>query len=268
MDGSLQLRQLYRELADGYAERGQPQFRDRFLVLAAAAALAEGDSDAAERYRQRLLNVNPHHLLKPYSSFAQAMQMDDVQIYVRDLQQNYPPEISDGLLRSMQQPREPEARQIPVTAPLLNLDSGPDLLMDDEGEPLQILSFVEDSKSGVPPTLPPNKFPAPPAKEPARSSIPPTLYDAEVPVALPPAPAPRLPRIGQPILQQRPPLRNTPPPRTAKAPPLPILPPSPAPDWETETAGAWLATFLFGVVAAAGFALLCYALIYPLIANR
>src|SRR4051812_17384469 len=81
---------VYRELADRYQQRGQPAMRDRFLVLAADAAHAAGLSDEAEHLRQRLLQANPHHLLKPYGSFAEALDSSSVQIYVQDLRINYP----------------------------------------------------------------------------------------------------------------------------------------------------------------------------------
>ena len=199
MENPADIRHLYAELADGYAERSQPQFRDRFLVLAAAAALSSDDGIAAERYRQRLLSVNPHHLLKPYTSFAQAMQAPDVQTYVNDLRHNYPADVARSLLRSMRDLKEQET-QIPVTAPLIRLD-GPDLLMDDENEPLNILSFRDESPTGLPPTLPPNLFPASPAA-PAHRTIPPALYEAVPPPNLPPTPAPKPPK----------PVRSVPPP--------------------------------------------------------
>ena len=55
--------QAYRELAENYAEQGQEQLRDRFLVLAADAALSAGRVEEAERLRFRLLQCNPKHLL-------------------------------------------------------------------------------------------------------------------------------------------------------------------------------------------------------------
>src|SRR5579883_1917693 len=126
MDDPVDLRELYRELADGYPGRGQPQFRDRFLVLAADAALSAGDRAEAERFRQRLLAVNPHPLLKPHASFAQAMEAADVMAYVGGLRRDYPPEVARTLKKSLEDVRESdELPQIPVTSPLLNLD-GPD----------------------------------------------------------------------------------------------------------------------------------------------
>jgi hypothetical protein len=91
----------YRDLAEDYGRQGQAQMRDRFLVLAADAALAAGQDDEAERLRGRLLQHNPHHLLKPYSSFAEAMKSRDVQNYVGALRRNHPYDKVEGLLQGL-----------------------------------------------------------------------------------------------------------------------------------------------------------------------
>src|SRR5262249_13715278 len=69
---------VYEELADWYDRQGQAKLRDWFLVLAADAALAGGRVDEAERLRGQLLYLNPHHLLKPFASFAEALKSPDV----------------------------------------------------------------------------------------------------------------------------------------------------------------------------------------------
>ena len=48
MDPRENLLRIYRELADWYERQHQPQMRDRFLVLAADAALTAGRPDEAE----------------------------------------------------------------------------------------------------------------------------------------------------------------------------------------------------------------------------
>ena len=105
----------YRELAEDYGRQGQAQMRDRFLVLAADAALSAGQEDEAERLRGRLLQHNPHHLLKPYSSFAEAMQSRDVQNYVGALRRNHPYDKVEGLLQGLHKtgtrPEPPEGRE-------------------------------------------------------------------------------------------------------------------------------------------------------------
>jgi hypothetical protein len=113
MTGKARSQQVYEELAGWYDRQGQAKLRDWFLVLAADAALAQGRADQAERLRQRLLHVNPHHLLRPFGSFAEALQSPDVQGYVADLRRNYPPETADQLLQSTRRQRSEEPAQAP-----------------------------------------------------------------------------------------------------------------------------------------------------------
>src|SRR5438105_1343646 len=97
-----QTRQVYERLAEWYDREGQPKLRDWFLVLAADAAQTAGHAAEAERLRNRLLQRNPHHLLKPFASFAEALRSPDVQGYVADLRRTYPPAAAEQLLRSQQ----------------------------------------------------------------------------------------------------------------------------------------------------------------------
>jgi hypothetical protein len=102
---------VYRELADLYQQQGQSQLRDRFLVLAAQAAQESGDAAQAERFRQRLLQHNPHHMVKPFASFAEALRSPDVQNYVRDLKQSYPLATAHQMLAGLRQSalRQPQS---------------------------------------------------------------------------------------------------------------------------------------------------------------
>jgi hypothetical protein len=93
--------QVYEELANWEEQRDSAQTRDRFLILAADAALSQGLNDEAERLRARLLQHNPHHLLKPYPSLAEAMKSPDVYSYVADLRNSYAPEEAESLLESL-----------------------------------------------------------------------------------------------------------------------------------------------------------------------
>ena len=94
----------YEEQAELHDRRRQTRERDAFLVLAADAALSLGQRDRAERLRQRLLALNPHHLLKPFPSLAEALKSPDIQCLVEDLRRQYPPE---GTLP----PKEPPAAE-------------------------------------------------------------------------------------------------------------------------------------------------------------
>jgi hypothetical protein len=89
---------VYEKLAERAAGRGETGARDRYLVLAADAAWVAGLADEAERLRQRLLHLNPHHLLRPYHSWEDALQSPDVRTYLLDLQRACPPEKAQDLL--------------------------------------------------------------------------------------------------------------------------------------------------------------------------
>ena len=95
---------IYEELAEGYARRHEARQRDLFLLLAADAALNLGQRDKAERLRQRLLFFNPHHLVKPFSSLADALQSSDFRRYVEDLRRQFPPDLAERLWQAQEQP--------------------------------------------------------------------------------------------------------------------------------------------------------------------
>src|SRR5438105_475620 len=114
MPSTEQTVRTYRELAENYGRQGQAQMRDRFLVLAADAALAADQKDEAERLRGRLLQHNPHHLLKPYSSFAEAMKSVDVQNYIGALRRNHPSDKAENLLEGIRHSTEHPAPALPL----------------------------------------------------------------------------------------------------------------------------------------------------------
>src|SRR5580704_12096547 len=88
-------------LVELYEQRDEPKMRDRFLILAADAAFASGQLQEAERLLQRLLQVSPHHMLKGYRTFAEAVSAEPVRVYIHDLKQNYPANIVQNLLESL-----------------------------------------------------------------------------------------------------------------------------------------------------------------------
>jgi hypothetical protein len=207
--------QVYKDLAECYERRGQAPMRDRFLVLAADAALSNGQADEAERVRARLLQVNPHHMLKPYHSFQQAREAPDVDTYVRNLRLNYPLEVAADLLRALNASDDPNAQKMQVTAPLPTPDADIDqtLHVPDNDEPIQrTLAWNSgnnddplDRTAALPPPAAarPTKQPvdigqtAPLPRPAASQSRVPTRADVEHtepaprPVAPRPAPAPR-----------------------------------------------------------------------------
>ena len=119
---------VYEDLAEWEHQNGTPQARDRFLILAADAALTAGLGDEAERFRSRLLEYNPHHLLRPYPTLKDAMKSSDVYSYIADLRGNYPLAESEQLLASLTG-KKSDAPPLPEMPP------PPEPLRDDYGAP-------------------------------------------------------------------------------------------------------------------------------------
>ncbi|MFO0876636.1 MAG: hypothetical protein U0840_04615 [Gemmataceae bacterium] len=255
---------VYRELAERYDQIGQGSMRDRFLILAADAALKAGHQAEAERLRLRLLQHNRHHMLRPYSSFAEACSAADVQTYIRDLLANYPLEVARKLLGGL---GNPEQADVGTTAPL-----------PPSVRPLR-------SASTIPPTAPlvdPYESQPGPAHQPAawQPATPYRLVD-QVEAA---APA-RIPRGPIPGTSNREPVDTHSPtsqPGSRPTRPMPgnyddlrarLLPrgsidtvpvPSTPPRTTTEeTGGALICSVLFCVAAFAGVALALFTLARP-----
>jgi hypothetical protein len=104
---------IYEDLAEGYARRHEARQRDLFLLLAADAALTLGQRDKAERLRQRLLFFNPHHLIRPFSSLADALQSPDFRRYVEDLRRQFPPDLAERLWQAQEQPFGEQRNEAP-----------------------------------------------------------------------------------------------------------------------------------------------------------
>jgi hypothetical protein len=220
---------IYKELADWHERQGQPQLRDRFLVLAADAALAAGRAAEADLLLLRLLRANPHHMLRPFASFAEAVASPDVQNYVAELRRTYPPEKAEEMFDAMRTARAARkaAPPIPPTAPVVDLDS-------DEPppgrEPLKVYRVQDEAD-------------APPAPRGPRPTA------ARPPAPPPPRPAP--PRPSRPVPLPHPAESEPPPP-----------PPSPA-DGEDAPAGNLVSTGLFVILLAAAAALAGYTVLAP-----
>jgi hypothetical protein len=138
---------VYRDLADWHDRQGLDELRDRFLVLAAASAQAIGEADEAERLYQRLLRSNPHHVLRRFASFTDAMRASEVQSYVEELRQEYPLHAAEDLHASVREASVPPPRPVmtrtgmlPPTAPVINI-----------GKPPEPLKVFRDEDAGAPP---------------------------------------------------------------------------------------------------------------------
>jgi hypothetical protein len=274
-----QLLQVYQDLAFWHERQGQAQLRDRFLILAADAAMTAGRDGEAERIRLRLLDVNPHHMLKPFATFAEALRSPDVQNYVEDLRQSYPPEEALALWKSKlgsatpheTAPSPPETiplQPLPPTMAVIDIDNPP------AGAPPAFWGQDREKQEARQRAAPPKPTiaPKPAARAPAES--PPK--SAARPPAEPPKPARPATRAPQPPTAARPATRAT-----SEPGPKPVLPynpqetyplkpesrprpgakaPQPAPE---APAGSWVASLLFGVLLLGGAALGVFTLARP-----
>lgn len=142
----------YEELADVFDRQDDARQRDSFLALAADAALGQGRGDLAERFRLRLLTLSPHHLLRPYESFQEAAQVPDIQVYLADLKEQFPPEVAEALLREQRERNQAEALAGNTPGGILSSKPG------GESE-LRVYTLQEDSRSGGRTVGPPRRSP-------------------------------------------------------------------------------------------------------------
>lgn len=220
---------VYRKLADWYDRQSAPQLRDRFLVLAADAAFAAGHADEAEAIRLRLLQVSPHHMLKPFGSVAEALRSPDVQSYLNDLRQGYPLPTAASLLESLETGSGGSGLKRPHPT-----DGDFSLPLSDAEAEEETLKFQ-----------PPPEAPAPPPR--------PMPVKKEAPSPRP-APKPVVSEPYQPIVRNWYPLQPKDETRERQQ----------GPDTGDEAkSGAWVATLLFVIVLGAGLGLAFLTLVRP-----
>jgi hypothetical protein len=225
---------IYEELAEQEHLRGGTQARDRFWILAADAALAAGHNDEAERFRARLLEYNPHHLLKPYPSLADALKSSEVYGYVTDLRSSYPPEEAERLLASLR-PGDEAARSEAAEPPVFDAAPAAPATLPDP-PPLQTFRFAAQ-----PETPPSAAAPGTPAETGS-----PFGALREAPSVPAPAPSARRPLPGHPE-------------------PAPVGEEEPHEDGEERAGGVgpWLSDTLFVLVLLVGLAWAGYTLARP-----
>jgi len=128
------IQHIYHELSIRYDRQREGGLRDVFLLLAADVALASGRGDEAERLHQEMIEVNPNSIVRPFPSFAAALQSLDIQDYLADLRRQFPPEEAEKLLLKVRanplgQPSDPKRtlsqrdtqEVIPPTARTVNM---------------------------------------------------------------------------------------------------------------------------------------------------
>jgi hypothetical protein len=245
---------VYLSLAEHYDRAGDAALRDRYMVLAADAALTAGRPVEAERLRQRLLRHSRSHLLAPYPSFVQAQSTPDVQLLITELRRSCPPREARRLLETLRQgkpappprPQRPASSSPPPTAGDLavELDStwlpegeskgGADDLLERTGDIDIAAALGEQAPS------PPSDRPGPAAPAPMPQTRPRPVPAVNHP--FPPASA----RPAPPRIQPLPPPPSTPEPGAVQP-------------------HAWVATVLAIVAGAVGLALAAYSLVKPFV---
>ena len=91
----------YAHLAKASQDKRQLAGRDRFLVLAAAAACRAGWPQAADCCRRMLLEHNPRHLIGRQQTTADALRNEAFQTLLRQLERLCPYEHAEHLLRTL-----------------------------------------------------------------------------------------------------------------------------------------------------------------------
>jgi hypothetical protein len=237
---------VYKDLADWHERQNQPKLRDQFLVLAADAAHGAGRDNEAERLRAHLLRLNPHHMLRPFGSFAEALCSPDVQSYVNELRRTYPPQAAQEMLDKVQSRRSPG-------------------MGSEEGlETLKVYDAPDETRTAAPPSAGvakpaqrparPAPQPPPPAPRPTALPSPRIAFPPPRTSAAPPAP-PRPPRV----------VAERPPPAAPPREPIPVPVSGSSPDPEEAATGAWLSTGLFVLLVLAGVALTVFTLARPFV---
>jgi hypothetical protein len=232
---------IYEELADRFARGKEARFRDQCLVLAADAALAANQQPEADRLRQRLLQVNPHHLLRPFASMAEAVQAPDVEEYIADLRRQWPPEFAEKLYLSDPEQAGPAAAPAVTPAPVRS-EAAPQDVVARPLPPKE--SAKEPAKELEASPIPLDPRPAPPVRRAAVAAKPspqPVRAAAAVPAAPAAGAAPARPA-------------RTEPPVNVSAPPAVIAP-----------SGRWMVSLLLLLGIAVGIGLFLVAFVWPLL---
>jgi hypothetical protein len=193
-----------------------------------------------------LLQNSPHHLLKPYGSFAEAVQAPDLAAYIHDLRENYPPHAARQLLAAM--PQDGSATG----------DSG-----KSTSSSRRRAAAAAKGSAALDSTQPPPP-PEPPIYR-LRDIEPPR--DSDLAATLPPRKVP-VPRSAQPSPRAKASVHAASPgPKARPLPPEPVLvspdalhPPADEPSLPN---GSWFSALLFGVVTTAALAWLAYTLCRP-----
>ena len=101
---------LFARLAAVSESRRQFPGRDRFLILAGAAATRAGCPDVAERCRRAVAVRSPKHLLGRYESFADALRDEEFHPFLRQTEKFCTLERAEHLLNELDLLKETETQ--------------------------------------------------------------------------------------------------------------------------------------------------------------
>jgi hypothetical protein len=248
----MQPTQLYLELSDYYDQRGEAQSRDRFLVLAADAAYVAGDRQEAEALRQRLLTLNPHHLLKPFQSFEEAQKSRDVTDYINALRRRHPPEQVARLVETTIKKEERRESLLDRAQPLQM--PAPPQRPEAVQAPHPVETFkIRQPEEPAPTVLRSRPFPPAPVQAPIQPNPGrprPAVSPQHAPLSLPPLPLPPEPSRTQNVVSPFRPQHASLPQATVPVYQGPRL---------AATSGSWFCSLLFLLWLIAGVGLAIYS---------
>ncbi len=92
---------LYLRLAQAFKQKQRMLDRDRALVLAGTCAAILEMKSVDDFCRKIILQNNHGHMMKRWSSFAEAIRMEDFGIFIKQLQRRFPIERAENFLMQL-----------------------------------------------------------------------------------------------------------------------------------------------------------------------
>ena len=92
---------LYLRLAQAFKQKLKMPDRDRALVLAGTCAAILDMKSIDDFCRKIILQNNHGHMIKRWSSFAEAIRMEDFGIFLKQLRRRFPVERAETFLLQM-----------------------------------------------------------------------------------------------------------------------------------------------------------------------
>jgi len=98
MSRPIDLLGLYLHLARASERRKRLHVRDRLLIISAVNATRIGLHRIAAYCRQQVLQHNPQHLIRRWTTIADALEESDFLHFLKQLQRRYPQERAERML--------------------------------------------------------------------------------------------------------------------------------------------------------------------------